>query len=332
MTFGEMEMKPLEDMIPSLNIFESMSGVSFITGNTVAQYLDQEYFYNHSGRKIASPLVCRLFDAEDSSYVTTLASIITNRYKPKWEQLFSMYSGLSTHSLLDNVGYKKETTYGKFTHTVTSDDVEKKGTETKTDRGEEITTERYPSDNKRTTKTIVSGSYADEDTRASARTGSQKVTDKGDTKQSVYGFNSSTAVPSSISGPNDATNGVTSETTFGENGLIDTNSGFVTRRYGVDEGDEGLVTQVEESGEKSITKSYGQNGKARELSFTGRKDERDIEIWVNNDGKDTEENTGFNHKSLVTEVLMLLESEKMLDFLNIVFDDVDEVLTLPVFM
>lgn len=332
MTVGEMEMKPLEEMIPNLNIFESMSGVSFITGNTVAQYLDKEYFYNHSGRKIASPLVCRLYDAESSTYVSTLAGIIVNRYKPKWEQLFSMYSGLSTKSLLDNLGYKKETTFGKSTHTVTSDDIEKKGSETKTDSGEEITTESYPGNNKRKTKTVVSGSYADEDTRASTRTGSQKITDKGDTQQSVYGFNSSTAVPSSISGPSDASVGVTSETTYGTDGLADTNSGSVTRRYGVDDGDEGLVTEVEESGEKSITKSYGQNGKSKKLSFTGRKDERDIDTQVDNEGSDTEEYTGFNHKSLVTEVLMLLESAKMIDFLNIVFDDVDEVLTLPVFM
>lgn len=332
MTFGEMEMKPLEEMIPNHNIFESMSGVSFITGMTVAQYLDEEYFFNYSGRKIASPLVCRMFDAENPRYVSNLAAVIVNRYKPKWEQLFSMYSGLSTSSLLDNIGYTKETSYGKSTHTVTSDDIEKKGSETKTNTGQEITTESYPGNNKRKTKTVVSGSYSDEDTRASTRTGSQKVTDKGDTKQSVYGFNSSTAVPSSISGPSDTSVGVTSETTFGTDGLVDTNSGSVTRRYGVIDGDEGLVTEVEESGEKSITKAYGPNGKAQELSFTGRTDERDIDIQVDNTGKDTETNTGFNHKSLVSEVLTLLESAKMIDFLDIVFGDVDEVLTLPVFM
>ena len=332
MTFAEMEMKSLEEMIPDLNIFRSMQNVSFITSADVAAYLDEEYFYNHSGMKVASPIVCRLYATDVSTYVARLAAVIVNRYKPKWEQLFARYSGLLTDNLFDNVGYVKETVYGHKIKSEIDDDLEKKGVETQTDRGSETTTEEYPVNGGRKTTTTVSGSYSDTDTRTQTRTGSQKVTDKGDTSQAVYGFNSSSAVPSSISGPANDTTGLTSETTYGENGLIDANSGSLTRRYGVDEGDTGLVTEVVENGSKTITKSYGQGGKSKELSFTQRKDERDITDETTHSGTDTETYSGHNHKSLTEEMLKLFESAKMFDFLGTIFDDVDEVLTLPVFM
>lgn len=321
--YNQIEMVPLEEVLDDMHIFSLMTDVSFIPDNTVASYLDYEYFLNRSGRKIASPLVFRLSD--EANFKTTIANIITNRYRSKWEGIFARYVDFETLNLLNNINVKQETVYGHAIGESGTDVLTKTGIESRKFDGSEIRTESYPVSRK-STRTIT-GSYTDEDNTTTTRTGSQKVTDKGGTLSSSFGFNSSSPVPVSRVEPIDGTIGTTQETTYGEDGLIDANSGAITRTY------DNYVDEVEESGQKQVTSGYGEDGKTEELSFDGRSDSRSISKSISNSGKDTITETGYKYRrdELLQQYLTLFSSATMIDFLEIVFSDVDEVLTIPVF-
>lgn len=392
----------LTEAIPSESIFQSMSGLSFIPDSTVASYLDAEYFLNRSGTKQASPLVERWIDREFPAGKTLegeLAALITNRYSFKWNQLFRQYSSLGTLDLLKNISLVNQTNYGKSVVTTGSDTLVKSGSETETTKMDETKTESYDSLNPRKSSRSISGKYtdatneiatrsgteeilesfptdrkstkrttggySDTDTITNTRSGSQLVTDKGSTETSVYGFNSSSPVPSQIVGPEDSTLGTTSETTFGQEGLKDAHSGSITRSYNpetglVEEtsesgqrktattyGQDGLKDslnsgttrtydnykdEVIESGQKTLSTSYGIDGKTVELSFDNRRDSRNTSESVANSGSDSETQSGYKYDSLVDEYLTLFAGAEYLDFLDIVFNDVDEILTCPFYV
>lgn len=307
----EITLMSLTEAIPNENIFYNMvsSNLSFIPDASVASYLDSEYFANRSGSKQCSPLVEKLSGQPD--YEQTLAAIIVNRYKPKWESLFSRYTTLSTLDILGNINITRETTYGKNVSHSSSDTRTKSGTETTTLNGEEITEESFPTSRKskrtisggwqdsgstsntrrgteETTETYpvawqvsktIEGGYSDSDTTAITHTGTETTTESfptsrqsskvtsggysdttsssnvrsgsetdatsGTTTESVYGFNSSSAVPSSITSP--ATS--TSKT---YNNLSDTGSGSASRTYS------NMSETVTESGSKQLEHSLGQ--------------------------------------------------------------------------
>lgn len=322
-TFSQVDMIPLEEILDDMHIFSLMSDLSFIPDATVASYLDYEYFLNRSGRKIASPLVFRLSD--ESDYKVTIANIITNRYRVKWEGIFARYVDFETLNLLNNINVKQETQHGHAISETGSDVITKSGTETRKYDGSEIRTENFPLDRK-TTRTIT-GSYSDADNTTTTRTGSQKVTDKGGTLSSSFGFNSDNPVPVGRVEPIDSVIGTTQETTYGENGLIDANSGSVTRTYN------NYKDELVESGSKQIVDTYGDEGKTEELSFDARSDSHSISKSISNSGKDTVTETGFRYRKdeLLQQYLTLFSSASMIDFLEIVFADVDEVLTLPIY-
>lgn len=393
---------PLEEAIPSESIFTYMSNVSFIPSESVAEYLDLEYFNNISGRKQASPLVERWSDRsdwEEGEMETKLANIILNRYKSKWEQLFKRFSDLATINLLDNINLEREIEYGKVLEKSGSDSLEKTGSETHTLGGSETRTESFPEDRKttreisggwkdtdttattrtgmqdvtesfssqtpRTTSKTTSGGYTDTDTTTNTRTGTQVVTDKGNTLTGTFGFNSSSAVSQSISGP-ETSSGLSQETTFGEDGLIDTHSGGISRSYG----ENGLTETTTESGSKTLSTTYGQNGlkdensgniarlyedykdevketgkkkleiaygvggKTDELSFDDRIDSRETSSSEEYSGTDTTTEKGYYYRrdTLIEQYLSLFSSADYLDFLAIVYSDCDEILTCPYYV
>ena len=392
---------PLAAAIPSEQIFAYMSNVTFIPSPTVAEYLDLEYFNNVSGNKQASPLVEKLsgHDQNEGEIETKLASIILNRYKVKWEQLFARYADLSTINLLHNINVTRDIEYGKEVETSGSDELTKNGTETHTLGGSETRTESFPETRKttrkitggwkdtdttsttrtgiqdvtesyssqtpRTTEKTTSGGYTDTDTTANTRTGTQTITDKGNTLTGTFGFNSSSAVSTSIAGP-ETSAGITQETTYGDTGLKDSHSGGISRSYGEngltetttesgsktlsttfgenvlkDEND-GDVTrlyqnyqdEVEEVGKKKLEIAYGAGGKTDELSFDNRSDSREYGSTVTNSGTDTETEKGFNyrHNTLVEQYLAMFTSAEFFDFLAIVYSDCDEILTCPYYV
>ncbi len=392
----------LTEAITSESIFPYMTGLSFIPDATIASYLDAEYFYNRSGTKQASPMVERwAFRGELPGHVLEidLAAVITNRYGAKWNQLFTQYSRLSTLDLLKNISLVNQTTHGKTVTSNSTDTLQKYGTETETTMLDETRTESYDSNNPRKTSRSISGKYtdttnetstrsgteevlesfptdrkttktttggySDTDTITNTRSGSQKTTDKGGTETSVYGFNSSTPVPSQIVAPEDSTLGVTSELTFGEQGLKDTHSGAITRSYNpetglVEEtsetgqrktaktfGQDGLQDALEsgttrtydnykdeitETGEKTLAISYGNNGKVIETAFDNRRDARTVSDTTVNSGTDTETQDGYNYKSLVDEYFALFTGAEYINFLEIVYSDIDEILTCPYYV
>lgn len=235
--------------------------------------------------------------------------------------------------------------------------------ETATRSGTEETLESFPTDRKSTKRTT--GGYSDTDTITNTRSGSQKTTDKGGTETSVYGFNSNSPVPSQIVAPEDTTLGTTSELTYGQEGLIDAHSGSITRSYDTDTGlveetsetgqrktavtygEDGLQDNIEsgttrtynnykdeltETGEKTLSISYGNDGKTVETSFNNRTDTRTTSSSATDSGTDTVTETGYNYNSLVDEYLALFAGAQYIDFLEIVYNDVDEILTCPFYV
>lgn len=385
--------KSLIELIPDADLFTHMTTLSFIPTSSVAEYMDMEYFYNHSGEKMVSPLAEHL--ENDSGISVKLANVILNRYRVKWESLFHQYASLSTLNLLNNINVVSTTEYGKQTDKEGNDTVTKSGNETWTLRGTVTETvssdsqnpfksemtitgkykdtsdrsnahkgtqevlEEYPEQRK--SEKITTGGYKDTDTTAVARTGSQKTTEKGGATTSVFGFNSSNAVPASMVSPSDSEVGTTSQLEYLGEGIADTHSGNIHREY--DEG--GLKEATIETGKTKVSTSfgtdgitdtesggiereynnykestvqtgsrktqtdYGNDGKTNELSFNQRKDESSSDETITTSGQDSVIQTGYKYDSLVSEYVDLFLSSDFIDFLAIVYSDCDEVLTSP---
>ena len=244
---------------------------------------------------------------------------------------------------------------GKFTDTTNA-----KTTRTGTQEEEES----FPVERKSTQKTT--GGYNDTDTTVNTRTGLQKVTNKGTTLTEAFGFNSSSPVEQSQVGPADSTTGITEETTFGENGLKDTKSGGIHRIY--DNG--GLVTETKEEGKrkvamtfgqdglkdttnsgttreytnykeeetrvgvKTVTTDYGEEGKQTETSFNDRVDTTTVNQSVTNSGTDTDTTTGYRFTAGRTKadvMNLFFGNPALTGFFEQVYDDIDQILTLPIF-
>lgn len=391
-----MAVNRLRDIITDEQIFAYMQNLLFIPSPTIASLLDLEYFNNRSGNKQASPLVENLSDRSD--WLSTLATIVTNRYRAKWEAMFRQYASLETLNLLHNIDIERSTVYGHKIDRDADNSLAKTGSETYTLKGSVTQTESSSSNNpykerrtimggytdadttavtrtgaQETTESfpeprksakVTTGGYSDTDTVTNTRTGLEKVTEKGDTTSSVYGFNSSNPVPSSKVGPSDSSLGTTSETSYGENGLKDTHSGAITRAYGdtglkeettetgqrktaTSFGQNGLkdehsgsvqrtynnyVDETSVSGSKTSTTDYGTNGKTNELSFDSRSDNTTIDETVTHYGTDTVTETGYRYNSLIAEYSSIFESADMFDFLDVVYNDVDKILTCPYYV
>ena len=229
--------------------------------------------------------------------------------------------------------------------------------------GLEETTESFPET--RVSAKVTSGGYSDTDTTTSTRTGSQITTDKGATTTAVFGFNSTSAVKTNTVGPENAELGTTTELTYGDSGLIDAHSGGVSRAYNPDTGlreetsesgqrklsttygenglkDEessttertydGYKDELTETGQKTTTTSFGPDGRKETLSFNNRSDNKSTSDTITHSGTDETTEKGYRYNSLVEEYITLFLSADYLDFLEIVFTDCDEVLTLPYYV
>lgn len=224
--------------------------------------------------------------------------------------------------------------------------------------GTQDVTESYPTP--RSVIKSISGGYSDTDNTASVRTGKQLVTDKGDISTATYGFNSTSGVKTQVVGP-DTTGGTTTETDYGA-GVKDEKSGAITRDYknyqetstesgsskvsttygdtGLQDADKGDVTRVYnnysdetvESGSKRLQIDYGNAGKTDTLTFDGRKDQTDSTNTVINSGEDEVTITGQKGVDNVSQYINLFENAYMLDFLEIVYNDLDNILTCPYYV
>ena len=115
-------------------------------------------------------------------------------------------------------------------------------------------------------------------------------------------------------------------TTYGENGLKDEESSTTERTY------DGYKDEVTETGQKTTTISFGPDGRKETLSFNNRSDSKSTSDTVTHSGTDETTEQGYRYNSLVEEYITLFLSADYLDFLEIVFSDCDEVLTLPFYV
>lgn len=329
---GVQKLIQVAEALPTEQLFAYMNGLSFIPSTTVAGYLDNDYFGNYSGTKQVSPLLEKWYaqsDYNEATAASKLASIIVNRFGPKWEALFRQYASLETTDLLANINKTVTTVYGKETGKTVADTVESIRGVSETERKSTASTtdgmEMADSESPYTTTKSVSGGYSDSGSSVNTRSGSQVVTDKGSLLTSAYGFNSADPVPTGLSGP--ATEaGTTTETTFGEDGLKDSETSGNTRTY-----NEYKESTVENGVRHNISVGSG-NEDNKKNTAENKYDSRDISSTEINSGRDVVTETGRDLKSLVDEYLALFMSTDYLNFFEVVFDDCDSVVTSPFFV
>lgn len=338
------KMMPLEKAFPNFlsggGIFDELE-FEWLPDTSAKLSCNMDYYLNRSGRKMAAPLVARYVNpvtgALDSSAIEKLAHIITMRFGVKWNRIWKEFSSKS--SFINNVETTVTVGYGKSVSRLTTDNLTKNGSEKDTVKMEETVEDDYTGQTPRTTTRTITGSYTDTTEGTDTRTGSQKVTDKGALQDSVYGFNSSMAVPSSTHGPANEQVGTTQETTYGDgtegSGLIDSTKTSTTRVYGNSETGAVYTDSVSETGKKKTTTSYGSNGKTIEKSFANRKDARTGTNNETQSGEDTTSESGYRYNRATDKLAMiraLFNDPSINDFFEVVYADIDSVLTCPVFV
>ena len=162
-------------------IFSELNKLS-VPWSTNSIDLDLEYFGNHSGDKIISPLVSKLLvdDKLTSDSVTRLASIIFSLNGDNWSRLYSALQ--EEYKALQNYN-------GDETRTVTTTDT---GTDTFSHTGNETNTLNDSSSNTRTGSESLESSGSD----SLSKTGTVGSQGNNSSDNNVFGFNSSSSVPS----------------------------------------------------------------------------------------------------------------------------------------
>ena len=162
-------------------IFSELSKLS-VPWSTNSIDLDLEYFGNHSGDKIISPLVSKLLvdDKLTSDSITRLASIIFSLNGDNWSRLYSALQ--EEYKALQNYN-------GDETRTVTTTDT---GTDTFSHTDNETNTLNDSSSNTRTGSESLESSGSD----SLSKTGTVGSQGSNLSDNNVFGFNSSSSVPS----------------------------------------------------------------------------------------------------------------------------------------
>ena len=165
-------------------IFSELSKLS-VPWSTNSIDLDIEYFGNHSGDKIISPLVSKLLvDGKlNSDSITRLASIIFSLNGDNWSRLYSALQ--EEYKALQNYN-------GDETRTVTTKDT---GTDTFSHTGSESSTLNDSSSNTRTGSESLESSGSD----SLSKTGTVGSQGSNLSDNNVFGFNSSSSVQSDSS-------------------------------------------------------------------------------------------------------------------------------------
>ena len=65
-----------------------------------------DYYLNHSGEKYISPITAKLYENDDSTYLTKLASLIVLKYSDKWNKIYKAffeeeYNPIENYSMLE---------------------------------------------------------------------------------------------------------------------------------------------------------------------------------------------------------------------------------------
>lgn len=316
----------------------------------ISNYLDIEYYGNHSGEKNISPLLSKMIKenpltAEERAI---LSNIIYNTYKYTWQKEWNTYlleyNPIENYSMVENMtNDKTETNYGKVNTREDNLIQSKTGNDTETPdttntRIDDLTHKKSGQDtlkvdgkDTRTDDLQHSKSGNDVVTPEITDTTTPDITTTGDNK--IYGFNSTTAVDLNLN----------SATQTGTNTNVRT--GSETTAYDTTLSDTGTQTSITDdtnittydniltdSGQQTITLT-GTNTMSYDttLSNTGTQSYKDS-------GTDTRIHTYNLTRSGnigVTTSQQMLQAERELwewnFFEQVVYPDIDRILTIQIY-
>ena len=271
--------------------------------------LDLDYYGNHSGAKLVSPLVHKLLtvDGLSAANQAKLAALIFYKYNQAWTRAWSAIT--NQYDPLENYHRTEERTPDLTDER--TDDLEYKRTANITDeRTANLTTER--------TDDLTAERTDDLTETLTPRTKDVETTkskNKQTTNNSVYGFNSSTAVPSDsseTSGQN--TDNETERTlTHPEGTDTTTNTGTETT---TNTGTQTTTETGTDTNKKTGTDTYANTG-TQTTTHTG-----------------TETTETYGNIGVITNQQMLeseLELRFKYNFFESIFKDVDNILTINVY-
>ena len=351
-------------------IFDYLHQFEWNPDSTSAFSFNSDYFCNHSGGKAASPLVMRY--ASDSDYLTlveiqTLAHIIYNRFHNKWDSLYSTY--ISSDSLFDTINVVS-TTAGTVNSTDTksritsesktskasdSESEVKSGTrrdsESRADSG--VTTlsgghtERHSTSDSSTSITANDTDTTDSTVTADTTRHEGSVTDTSATQgdASVFGFNSTTAVPTTRNLTTDGTTSVrdttdnnantTARSTSVSGSVNDTTTGAGTRDIAIQYNDESNMRSAS-SDSSSTSDSSNTRTTASDSSTLSDTSTQESLSGANTSATDeTNTRKGYDYSRGITRVDILEKLytvPELFNFFEVVYADIDEVLTSPYYV
>ena len=312
--------------------------------------LDLEYFGNVSGDKFAGPLLMKLTDGEEITQAQALKiakiiySINNRNWTKLWNTLLFEYDPIQNYKMVEELqDDEKVTEYGKTS--TRTDNLTKghTGTETVTPNVTETNT-RNLTDGATGTETIT---YNIEDERTDDLTRTKGGTETKDTdseeittpsltnttQNTVFGFNSNTAV-----GDNDTQTTATGTNTVKNDISEDTN-------YQSTERDTGTVTNEKTGTQQTSHNDSATHGGTETTQTTGT-EQTAYNTQNTETGTQTQADTGSDTETRnytltregnigVTTSQQMIEAERELwkwnFFRDVVFKDIDKILTLRIY-
>lgn len=313
------------------------------------RYLDMNYIGNHSGGKYISPLLDKLSPGEiDYQTGGQVANIILALNEERWNKLWATmefrYDPISNYDMRETMTNDTTTTqYGKTDSRTLNLSHGKSGTDTHTPdiTNSETNNLSHGKTGTESNAGNVQGTRTDNMTHG--KTGTETRTDNlsetitpNRTKvedTTTYGFNSSSGIPS---------NSVTTHETGTE---TKTNTGTQATQYNLTETDSGTVSNNEDT-TNTVTYNLTETDTGTKSTRTTGTDRTAYDTTETDTGTDVNAQTGTDTHTRnytltrtgnigVTTSQQMIESERDLwmwrFFEDIVFPDIDRILTLSVY-
>ena len=273
-----------------------------------ADLMNIDYFTFHSAEKTLLDVVENMINSSPSTYIDTLAKIVSMKFKNKWN---SIYTSLSDYNALSNYKYNEVET-PNITKT-------KEESEDKSRNQEDTSTNTINGENKKVgtnTDTKQGTKESTEGTISTQKEGTDLVTtDSQETENRIYGFNSNVGV-----GDNEG-NGTTTTNVTGnkDDNIIDLNKN-VTKN---EEENSTLSKNINETDTKteSANKSL-----SSDITETNTKNTTDKET-----GTREKEGSGYRNISPQELAQKEIELKNLYNLYNIIYEDVDSVIALGIY-
>ena len=314
--------KAYPEWYDSKGVFSSMSTAPWASDVSLSS-IDIAYHGEHSGEKFVAPLVYNFIDDEGEvtqAGYTAIANMLLNRYGAKWEHLWGLYTleyGILNSYNLVETRHREATNQEERdnTHTVQRTDTHNHPTKTV-----EVESTRTPDLEESTTVDEDTTRSVDETTTV---THGHVVTTDNDTTEGItnskYGFNSAEAVPtdeSSSTGTSDTT-----ETHSGADVTVVDSDETATKDGTTVKATTGTEDYSETETERYTgTDSLVKTGSETDAMDGSTSEEEDVSTTK----------TGNIFKA-PAELMMADRDFWLTDFFSIVFEDVDQMITLAIY-